>query len=210
MNRRQFVVGTAMLAGASAFRVPDTAAQGKSTFDLQPELPELVIGDPNAPVRLTEYASLTCPHCKTFHETVLPKLKTAYLDTGKASYALREFPFDPRAMAAFMLARCAPNGRTEAAIDLFFERQNEWSRAPNAVEGFYEVAKLMGMPRAEFEACLRNGELQGKIAAIQARGQNEFGVNAVPAMFVNGERLGGALTFETVSQAIDKASSANQ
>ena len=70
-------------------------------------LPEMAIGDENAPVTIVEYMSMTCPHCATFHNNTFEEIKTKYVDTGKARFIIREFPFDPRAAAAFMLARCS-------------------------------------------------------------------------------------------------------
>jgi protein-disulfide isomerase len=66
----------------------------------------------DAPVTIVEYASMTCPHCATFHKTTYPELKKKYIDTGKVRFIFREFPLDELAVAASMLARCA--GRTTA------------------------------------------------------------------------------------------------
>src|SRR5688572_7099086 len=55
---------------------------------------EKVLGKADAPVTMVEYFSLGCIHCKNFHETMLPKLKTDYIDTGKVRLVLRDFPLD--------------------------------------------------------------------------------------------------------------------
>jgi protein-disulfide isomerase len=68
-------------------------------------LPDLAVGDAKAPVTIVEYASMTCGHCASFHNTVYPTLKTKYIDTGKARLIMREFPLDDRATGAAMLAR---------------------------------------------------------------------------------------------------------
>ncbi len=88
------------------------------------------MGDANAPVTIVEYASMTCPHCAAFHETTLPALKEKYIDTGKVKLILREFPFDPRAAAAFMLARCAPPEQYFPMVDVLFKQQASLGLTP--------------------------------------------------------------------------------
>ena len=70
-------------------------------------LSEKVLGNENAPITLIEYASLTCHHCATFHNEVLPKIKSDYIDTGKLKFIYRDFPLDHYALMASMIARCA-------------------------------------------------------------------------------------------------------
>ena len=71
---------------------------------------DLAEGDPDAPVTLIEYFSLTCPHCRWFHENIYHRLKPAYVDTGKLRYVARDFPLNPPAVQATILARCAGRG----------------------------------------------------------------------------------------------------
>src|SRR5262245_3685832 len=70
-------------------------------------LGDMELGNPNAPVTIVEYASMTCPHCAHFHEAVYPELKKKYIDTGKVRFIFREFPLDPLAAGASAIARCA-------------------------------------------------------------------------------------------------------
>ena len=74
------------------------------------ELVEMSLGADDAPVTLIEYASLTCPHCANFHKTVLPQLKSDYIDTGKVRLIYREVYFDRPSLWAAMIARCAGRG----------------------------------------------------------------------------------------------------
>ena len=71
-------------------------------------LPDLVLGKADAACTIVEYASMTCPHCASFHTKVFPTLKEKYVDTGKVRFIFREFPFDNLATAASMLM---PSGR---------------------------------------------------------------------------------------------------
>ena len=47
---------------------------------------EMTLGAKDAPIQMTEYASYTCPHCRTFHKDVFQKLKADYIDTGKLNF----------------------------------------------------------------------------------------------------------------------------
>ena len=166
-------------------------------------LPDVVIGDPDAPVTIVEYASMTCPHCADFHSESLPVIRKAFIDTGKARLILREFPFDPRALAAFMLARCTgDDARRTAMVDVLFDQQAEWARAENASEALLRIAKLAGMSQDDFKACLTDKALQQKIVDVQQRGETVFGVSATPTFFVNGDKYSGALSAEQMSAVI--------
>src|ERR1700709_1780938 len=75
-------------------------------------LPDMALGPADASVTITEFASMTCPHCANFTETVFPKIKSEYIDTGKIRFIFREFPLDIKAAAGSMLSRCIANGDT--------------------------------------------------------------------------------------------------
>lgn len=167
-------------------------------------LPDVVIGRPDAPITIVEYASMTCDHCAAFHEKTYPSLKRDYLDTGKAKLIVREFPFDPRAVAAFMLARCTPgdNGRT-AMVDTLFSQSESWAHAENASEKLLAVAKMAGMTNDTFKACLSDTELQSKVVATKDRGENEFGVDSTPTFFIDGKKYRGALPPEQMAAILD-------
>ena len=104
-------------------------AQSPSDVAKPVSLPDMALGPANATVTITEYASMTCPHCAAFTETVFPKIKSEYIDTGKIRYVFREFPLDIKAAAGAMLARCIAkddSGKYFAVIDMLFKQQNDW------------------------------------------------------------------------------------
>jgi protein-disulfide isomerase len=166
-------------------------------------LKDMVLGKPEAPVTIVEYASMTCPHCAHFATTTLPAIKEKYIDTGKAKLILREFPFDPRAAAAFMLARCAPEERYYPLVEVLFKQQEQWAGAANAEEPLLQISKLAGFTQESFKACLTNQKLLDDVNAVRERGANEFGVNATPTFFINGARYSGALSVDEMSAIID-------
>ena len=86
-------------------------------------LPEMALGKEDAPVKIVEYMSMTCSHCANFHTKTFDAIKEKYVDTGKVYFVIREFPFDPRAAAAFMLARCAPKEQYFPFVSMLFKQQ---------------------------------------------------------------------------------------
>jgi protein-disulfide isomerase len=165
-------------------------------------LPEKQLGKDDAPVTIVEYASMTCPHCAQFHDKTLPELKTKYIDTGKMRLILREFPFDARAEAGFMLARCSED-RYFAMVDVLFKQQGTWATAQNAREALLQLAKLAGFSQESFEACLTNQKLLEDIRTVRERGSKDFGVTSTPTFFINGGKYPGAMSVAEMSAIID-------
>jgi protein-disulfide isomerase len=144
-------------------------------------LKEMTLGDENAPVTIVEYMSMTCPHCAAFHtESNFKPLVEKYVDTGKVRFVLREFPFDPRAAAAIMLARCAPENQFFPMVDVMFKQQRSWATAPDGREALLQIARLAGFTQESFEACLTNQKLLDDVNAVRTKAGNEFGVQSTP------------------------------
>src|SRR5690606_6315019 len=135
-------------------------------------------------------------------ETTFPEMKTKYIDTGKVRYILREFPFDPRAEAGFMLARCADDNYFPM-VDVLFKQQQTWAAADNAKEALLQIAKLAGFTQETFNACLTNQKLLDQIRSVQRRGADEFKIDSTPTFFINGKTYKGAMSIEEVSAIID-------
>ena len=204
LDRRTFLASTA--GAAVTFSLPAFAQTVEGLMNNIP-LEDKVMGDANAPITIVEYASMTCPHCKTFHNRILPDLKKDYIDTGKAKYILRPFPFDGdrRGEAAFMLALCAPNDNYYAMIDALFATQAAWGGQGNPVPELLRISKLAGMSEADFKACLGNQDLLTKMVQGRNKAVKEFGVRATPTVFINGEKVGEP-SLANLKEAIDAAS----
>jgi protein-disulfide isomerase len=157
---------------------------------------EYSMGPADAKVVLVEYASLTCPHCASFHTTVLPGIKKEFVDTGKVRYIYRDFPLDRVALGAAMVARCAGRDSFFGFIDTFYATQAQWARASDPISAIANLAKLGGMSQARFEECLKNVEIQNEILQQRLTASNEFQVQATPTVFINGERYGGGMTLD--------------
>ena len=177
-------------------------AQDLSSLMEPGPLGEHVVGDPEAPVTIIEYASMTCPHCRTFHINEYPKIKEKYIDTGKAKLYFREFPFDPASAAAFMLAQCSGEEKYFSMVDILFERQSTWQRG-KVVDELFKIAKLAGFTQESFNACLQDQELLDNVLAVQKKAAEEYKVNATPTFFINGTKYSGSMSAEDMGKIID-------
>ncbi|MEM1364845.1 MAG: DsbA family protein [Pseudomonadota bacterium] len=210
LTRRRAValLGTAA-AGLTLSACSESEAQtasGSVDFDKLVEtapLEDKWLGPDDAKVTIVEYASATCPHCATFHTTVFGEIKEKYIDTGKVRFAHREFPFDNLALAAFMLARCAPNDGYYPMLSVLYQRQRAWARSENPKQALFDIAKLSGMDQEAFETCLRDQTLVDGINAVRNAGAQDFDVDATPTFFINGTKYSGGMSVEQMSTVID-------
>jgi protein-disulfide isomerase len=166
-------------------------------------LPEMAIGPEDAPVTIVEYMSMTCPHCAAFHNRTFDPIKEKYIDSGKVRFIIREFPFDPRAAAAFMLARCAPEGQYFPMVSMLMKQQDTWAAAQDGREALLQMSKLAGFTQESFETCLTNQKLLDDVNAVRERGAKEFGVAATPTFLINGKRYSGDMSVDSMSALID-------
>jgi len=176
-------------------------APAASTADL---LADRVLGNPNAPVTILDYSSMTCPHCATFHTETLPKIKEAYIDTNKIRFVFREFPLDIKAAAGSMLARCIAKDDPQkyfAAIHTLFKQQETWVMGKTS-EQLALIGKQAGLSEADVDKCLKDQALLDKIAADQKFANEKLGVNSTPTFFINGEMIKGETSFEEFDKRI--------
>jgi protein-disulfide isomerase len=153
-----------------------------------------ILGNPNAPITIVEYASMSCPHCAHFAKDVLPELKKDWIDTGKVKLVLRDFPLDKLALQAAMIQRCAPPDRFYAFADTFFADQQKWVMADDYKAALARLAELGGMSKSEFDACLKNSTVENQILQERLVASKDLGVNATPTFFINGTKFDGEPT----------------
>jgi protein-disulfide isomerase len=161
-----------------------------------------ILGNPDAPITIIEYASLTCPHCAHFTNEVLPELKKKWIDTGKVKLVLRDYPLDQLALQAAMIARCAPPDRYYAFIDALFQTQQKWVTEHDNQDALARLAKLGGMGKDEFDHCLKDTALENKILEERLTASKELDVNSTPTFFINGTKFAGAPTAEEFDKAL--------
>ena len=210
ITRRAFttalsLTGLAALAGFSPLRlIAGAMAQSASDVAKPVSLPDMALGPADAAVTITEYASMTCPHCAAFDTAVFPKIKSEYIDTGKVRYVFREFPLDVKAAAGSMLARCIAkddSGKYFAVVDLLFKQQNDWAMK-NTAETLGRIGKQAGLSQQQVDDCLKDQSLLDKIAADQKYASEVLKVDSTPTFFINGEKIKGEASFEAFDKVI--------
>jgi protein-disulfide isomerase len=168
-------------------------------------LPERVLGKSDAPVTIIEYASLTCDHCKRFHLQMFPRLKQAYIDTGKAKLIYRHFPLDRVALMASTLTECAPPDQFFGLLDVLFRSEDQWAHSKDPKTELAKIALLAGIRRSAFDACLADDKLSTAIVALRQAGELQHKVNSTPTFIIGDVVLRGVRDVAEIEQAIEKA-----
>ena len=191
--------------------LPQTAATAAAPAEATTEsgdlmqpgpLGDMSLGDPKAPNTVIEYASMTCTHCQRFNAEVFKPFKAKYIDTGKVYYIFRDFPLDPIATSAIMLAHCAPPDRFFALVDLFFQKQKDWAFVDDPKTALFNLVKQAGFTQESFDACLTNQKVLDGVNSVRDRAASKLGVNATPTFFINGKKKEGEQTLEDLDKLL--------
>lgn len=187
---------------ALAIAMGSAPARAQSLPPTAQMLENRVLGNPDAPVTIAEFSSLTCPHCASFHADLLPELKRKYIDTGKAKLVYHDFPLDPAAAAAAMIARCAPRERYFPFLEVLFAQQSGWAGSDDVLGTLAQLGRFAGMGDAEIEACFADQALFDGIRALRDDYANRYDITATPTILVDGEKLDGPRSLEALEALI--------
>jgi protein-disulfide isomerase len=165
-----------------------TAAHAAPLAANDPRMAERAIGSATAPVTVTEWFSLTCPHCAAFHRDSLPTIRKQLVDTGKLRLVFRDFPLDQVALTAAMVARSLPPERYEPFVAALFSTQDRWAfaRGVNSTEELAKMAALAGMSREAFNAAIADQDLRTAILQAQDVADKTYHVDSTPSFIFNG------------------------
>ena len=164
---------------------------------------EMVMGNPNAPVTIIEFASLGCHHCAKFHIETMPRIKEKYIDTGKVRFIFQDFPLGAPALAASMTARCAGSKKFFGFIDILFRSQEKWSKSKNPLQEITNIARFGGLSEEDVKSCLKQQSLLEHIRRGALVGQEDFKINSTPSFIIGNDVISGAQPFEVFQKAID-------
>ena len=164
-----------------------------------------VLGSPDAPVTIIEYASMTCPHCAHFAVDILPQVKPTLIDTGKARLVFRDFPLDGLALRGAMLVRCVGNDRAFGMIDLLFSRQAQWAGSQDPIAALGTIAAQAGMSESDFKACVENQSVLNAVVQSRTDAEKTYGIGSTPSFLINGQLIVGAYEAPEFTRIIESA-----
>jgi protein-disulfide isomerase len=182
-----------------------------------------VMGNPSAKVKVVEYGSLTCPHCRHFAQDAVQKFVGQYVRSGRASYEFRPMVLNSTDLAAILVSRCGGPSRFFAMAEMLYATQPTWmARTEDISEAdlakipdnqialrlaeraqLFAVAKANGIAPARARACLLDPAAQTRIAQIY-QGARDLGVPGTPYFFINGKQA-PVWNWQSLQQELQKA-----
>lgn len=217
MNKNIMLALAAVLTlGVGAFVLSSNSRVGETTIAANAQtasgdvdvsgVKEMALGAEDAPVTIIEYASFTCPHCRTFHENTFKELKADYIDTGKVKFVLREVYFDRYGLWAGMVARCGGGERYFGIVDLIFENQSTWSRGEpvEIAENLKKFGRLAGLDGETLDACMTDGEKAKALTAAYQQNAQADGIRSTPSFVINGTTHAN-MSYSDLKEIIDAA-----
>ena len=219
-------------AAASSAPIKPIAAPNNGDWSaMVSETPEggFIMGNPNAPVKLVEYGSMTCPHCATFQEEAEKTLIDKYVKTGQVSFEFRNYVRDPYDITATLIARCGgPTSFFGLTRGLFAEQQ-DWVGKLQLVPpdqqqalmgmppqqqfstiarlaGFPQWAAMRGVPAARSAACLADEAATTKLVQMNSDATSQYpGFPGTPTFILNGTMLENTANWELLEPKLRAA-----
>lgn len=164
---------------------------------------QIAYGQPDAPVTVIEYFSLSCPHCGAFFKDAKPKLMKDYVEPGKVYYIMRYFPHNAPALAATMLMQCVENDKQQEFINALFNMQDTWAFTEEFKNKLMSIAQVGGIGPTSFIKCLENKEMEDHILTQRQEALDSLGLEGIPTFFVNGKKMDGT-GYGTLVETIEK------
>ena len=188
--------------------VPVEGAQSRPYVeqDLTAMLKPRILGNPNAPLKISEHASLTCSHCAHFHNDVFKDFKAEYIDSGKAYLVFSDFPLNAPALHGSMIARCVPEDRFFDFVGELFENQDTWAYDRQYLGYLKTKAADYGLDDAAFDRCINNTELRDGLTASIKAAQSQWNIQATPSFVINNQvTITGASDLTTFEKKVQDA-----
>lgn len=232
--RLAFAFLIAGLAAAPLFAAPaKPAARATAVADWSTRLATtaqggILMGNPSAPVKLIEFGSLTCPHCRAFHEAGLPAIRSRWLAGGQVSYEYRPFTLNGIDLMAGLLMQCQAAPQAWAFVNRVYARQDElvspFMAIPEAertrIQGLAsdaqgpemavagklpQFAAAAGLPQARYDACIAAKPATERLLAIRADAVQNHGLQGTPSFLINGRMQADVFDWAALEPLLDAA-----
>lgn len=206
------------------------APAGTGWADMVKQTPEggFVMGNPDAPIKIVEFASMTCNHCAKFSETGFPAIRDKYVSTGKVSFELRNYVRDPLDMTAALLARC---GGAEPFFplsdEIFSYQETLFEKAQAMGEAEYRAAMELpadqrfvrlgeatslvdyvmqrGISEDQAKQCLADGTAAEMLAEGVQKASSAYQIEGTPTFLMNGRKLDNVSSWPTLEAKLREA-----
>lgn len=166
-------------------------------------LEEKSLGNKDAKIKMIEFASLTCGHCARFHNKVMSVIKEKYIKSGNILYVYNDFPLDKFALKASVIARCSGNRNYFNFLDVFYEKQKDWTRTKDPFKSLLKIAKFGGLKDDDIKVCVGNKSIEDGILKNRLKYSKEYEIKATPTIYFNDKKYDGVLTLEAIEKKIE-------
>jgi len=152
---------------------------------------DIIYGSPDAPVEIIEYASMTCPHCKSFNDTVMPYLLEELIPQGKVRLVFRNFVRDRADIAVAVLSRCTTDVNvSKKMIDAYFDQQHSWLHSQNIGPALQAIAMNSGgLTFDDIRACGSSRAIATHLIEMQQEGMKQYQIESIPTIILNGTKV---------------------
>jgi protein-disulfide isomerase len=161
---------------------------------------EIILGNPQAPVRIFYYYSLTCRYCRLFLQKILPELQKKYLDTGRLCLVFCEFPDDKISLDGFTLLRSLPISAYFPVLKVLFAQQEDWIFMPAHLFTLFETFGISAQMR---HSLLSKTSFSKALLFRRFEAEEHFNLSAVPSFVVKGQVYEGALSLLKLEEIIN-------
>jgi protein-disulfide isomerase len=211
-----YILGAIAVAGASILgytmlRKPSAPAGAEITYDPATSGPAqgYLLGNPDAPVKIEEFADFECPGCAQFATVTEPDVRKRIVETGLASFTFYDFPLPQHrnSLAAHNAAACANDqGRFWQMHDRIFLGQDQWNTqaASNPKPFFEKYAADVGLNVQVWETCYDQRRHQGRILANAAEGERR-NIRSTPTFIIGNKAYPGAVPYDFIKAVVDSA-----
>ena len=215
-------------ASAEVKAVPRPASGDWSEVTTASPAGGFIMGNPTAKVKLVEFGSMTCPHCREFDEQGAPSLIDNYVKNGSVSWEFRNFVRDPYDITASLVARCGGASSFFGLTRSLYADQMNWiekiqgttpeqqaamqNMTPQQqfaaiadIAGFPAFAAQRGVPKAKTAACLADEAAASKLVQMNSDAVTEYNLPGTPTFLINGKIVENVANWALLEPELKKA-----